>query len=371
MTAQWTQSIVQEGQSLGFALVVLGAAVVGGLVLYGIVYGIVRRVVRHYPRTFAGISMKHTPGPARLLFPTMAVAAVLPLLHLADPVKAVVAKVVSVLTIAAFAWFLIRLTAAADEMISHRYSIDTPDNLRARKVKTQIDLLRRVAVVVILVVAAASALMVFGRVRQIGTSILASAGIAGIIVGLAAQRSIGNLLAGLQVAFTQPFRIDDVVIVEGEWGRIEEITLTYVVVRIWDERRLVVPVSTFIEKPFQNWSRVSTELLGTVYLYADYRVPVDEVRAAAERFVKEDPLWDGRVAGLQVTGSSERGIELRALMSAADASNAWTLRCNVRERLVGWLQETYPDSLPRVRAELGRSGSADAPGDGAVPEAGA
>ncbi len=362
MPEGWTRSIVQEGQSLAVALITVAGAVVVGLALYAVVYWVLRRVVRRYPRTFAGVSMKHTPGPARLLFPTLAVAAVLPLLHLAPRVTIVVAKAVSVVTIAAFAWFLIRLTSAAEEMISHRYSIDTPDNLLARKVKTQIDLLRRVAVVVILVVAAASALMVFGRVRQIGTSILASAGIAGIIVGLAAQRSIGNLLAGLQVAFTQPFRIDDVVIVEGEWGRIEEITLTYVVVRIWDERRLVVPVSTFIEKPFQNWSRVSTELLGTVYLYADYRVPVGEVRAAAERFVKDDPLWDGRAAGLQVTGASEHGVEMRALMSAANASDAWTLRCNVRERLVAWLQQHYPESLPRVRAELERS-------DAARPEA--
>jgi small-conductance mechanosensitive channel len=177
------------------------------------------------------------------------------------------------------------------------------------------------------------------------------------VIGFAAQKTLGNLLAGIQIAITQPIRIDDVVVVEGEWGRIEEITLTYVVVRIWDLRRLVLPIGYFLEKPFQNWTRVSADVLGTVYLVVDYTVPVDEIRAQLERIVRESNLWDRKVCGVQVTDASERGIEVRALVSAADSSKAWDLRCEVREKLIAFLQQNYPGSLPRVRAEIQGEGA--------------
>jgi len=195
-------------------------------------------------------------------------------------------------------------------------------------------------------------LMSFERVRQLGTAIFASAGILGIVIGFAAQRSISTVLAGLQIAITQPFRIDDVVIVEGEWGRIEEITLTYVVVRIWDLRRLVLPITYFLEKPFQNWTRESADLLGTVFLYTDYTIPVQEVREELHRILQESELWDGKVWNLQITNMTEKSVELRALMSAQEASTAWNLRCEVREKLLDFIQSKYPGALPRVRAEF-------------------
>jgi small-conductance mechanosensitive channel len=186
----------------------------------------------------------------------------------------------------------------------------------------------------------------------LGASVLASAGVIGIIVGFAAQRTIANLFAGFQLAMTQPIRIDDVVIVENEWGRIEEITLTYVVVRIWDLRRLIVPLSYFIERPFQNWTRAQSDILATVFLYTDYAVPVDAMREELKRILAQAPDWDGKVCVLQVTNASDRSVELRALASAADASKAWNLRCEIREKLIFFVQQNYPDSLPRVRAEM-------------------
>ena len=188
--------------------------------------------------------------------------------------------------------------------------------------------------------------------RHVGTSILASAGIASVIIGFAAQRSLGTLVAGLQIAITQPIRIDDVVIVENEWGRIEEITLTYVVVRIWDLRRLVVPISYFLEKPFQNWTRVSAHLLGTVMLHVDYTVPLNVMREELDRILEQSKLWDHKVKVLQVTDTTDRTLELRALVSAGNASAAWDLRCEVREAMVDFLQRNYPECLPRTRAAV-------------------
>jgi small-conductance mechanosensitive channel len=198
-------------------------------------------------------------------------------------------------------------------------------------------------------------LMVFDSVRQFGASILASAGIAGIVVGFAAQKSIATLLAGFQIALTQPIRVDDVVIVENEWGRIEDITLTYVVVRIWDLRRLVVPITYFIEQPFQNWTRSSADILGTVFLHVDYSMPLDALRAELTRILTASPYWDGKVNVLQVTEAREQTLQIRALASAADASLAWDLRCEIRERLVSFVQRNYPESLPRLRFDAAPS----------------
>jgi small-conductance mechanosensitive channel len=196
--------------------------------------------------------------------------------------------------------------------------------------------------------------MSFSRVRELGTSLLASAGIAGLIIGLAAQKSIANLLAGFQIAFTQPIRIDDVVVVENEWGRIEEITLTYVVVVIWDSRRLVLPISYFIEKPFQNWTRVSSDILGSVMIHADYSVPVDELRKELTRILNEEgkKYWDGKVNSIQVTEATEKTIQIRALVSSVNSGSAWDLRCLVREKLIAFIQKNYPSSLPRIRASV-------------------
>jgi small-conductance mechanosensitive channel len=249
-------------------------------------------------------------------------------------------------------WLLISTVFVLEDFVVRRFKVGVKDNLRARKIHTQFRVLKRIAVITIGVIALASMLITFPKVQQLGTTILASAGIIGIVVGMAAQRTIGAFIAGLQIAFTQPIRVDDVVIVENEWGRIEEITLTYVVVLIWDLRRLIVPITYFIEKPFQNWTRVSADILGTVFLYVDYTVPIEAVRDELQRLLKDSPLWDGKVCVLQVTNASERSVELRALMSASDSSAAWSLRCEVREKLIDFIKAKYPHALPKLRAEF-------------------
>jgi hypothetical protein len=199
--------------------------------------------------------------------------------------------------------------------------------------------------------------MTFPSIRRLGVTMFASAGIAGLVVGLAARPMLTNIIAGLQIAFTQPIRIDDVVIVEGEYGRVEEIRTTYVVVRAWDQRRLVLPLSYFIERPFQNWTRVTADIYGTVYLYADYTLPVEEVRKELLRILESSGLWDRKAWGLQVTDATERTLQLRALLSAADSSTAWDLRCHVRERLVAFIADNYPQCLPAARTEIRESPS--------------
>jgi len=264
----------------------------------------------------------------------------------------VVQNATSLLLIVVVAFILFQVVNAAAAFVLRQHRIDVSDNLQARSIYTQVIVLKKVALTIISIFTLASMLMVFESVRQFGASILASAGIAGIVVGLAAQRSIATLLAGFQIALTQPIRVDDVVIVEKEWGQIEDITLTYVVVRIWDLRRLVVPITYFMEQPFQNWTRASAEILGTVFLYVDYTIPLDALRAELTRILEASSYWDGKVNVLQVTDAKEHTLEVRALASAADASTAWNLRCEIREKLVAFIQRNYPESLPRLRASL-------------------
>jgi small-conductance mechanosensitive channel len=260
-------------------------------------------------------------------------------------------KIVFIGTIIAAILFSLRFLFVIKEIVFLRFPVDEPDNLQERKVRTQFLYIHYLLAIIIIIVGVSVIFWQFDFLQGIGTGLLASAGISGIIIAFAAQRMLGNFLAGFQIAFAQPFRIDDVVIVENEWGRIEEITMTYVVVRIWDQRRLVVPISYFIDKPFQNWTRTNAEIWGTVFLYVDYTTPIDEIRKELEKIVKTSPLWDGNVVGLQVTDTSERTITLRALMSAKDSSDAWDLRCLVREKLISFLQKNFPDSLPRLRIE--------------------
>jgi small-conductance mechanosensitive channel len=279
-----------------------------------------------------------------------------PSLHFPPPIQSSLRNFISILIIVVLIWLLTNTMYGVRNLVLRRYDLEAEDNLKARAIHTQLNVLVKVLVVIILVVGAASILMTFEKVRQIGMSLLASAGIIGIVAGFAAQRSIATLFAGLQLAITQPVRLDDVVIIEGEWGRIEEITLTYVVVRIWDQRRLIVPVTHFLEKPFQNWTRVSADILGTVFLYVDYQIPVEAVREELQRILDSSPEWDGRVAEVAVTGATAQTVELRALVSARNSSQAWNLRCEVRERLIDFVRRNYPESLPRVRAELHQVG---------------
>ena len=261
----------------------------------------------------------------------------------------VIEKIFVIVIIFAFTWFFIKLVEVIKQLIFKYYSIEKADNLHERKIRTQFQYIRAVLLIIIIITGIAMILWQFEELRIIGTGLLASMGIIAIIIAFTANQALSNLLAGLQIAFTQPFRIDDVVIVEGEWGRIEEITMTYVVVRIWDQRRLVLPITYFTTTPFQNWTRTTAEILGTVMIYVDYSVPIEEVRKELERIVHSTELWDGRLVKLQVTDASEKTITLRALVSAKDASDAWDLRCYVRERLIEFLQKKYPNTLPQIR----------------------
>lgn len=230
-----------------------------------------------------------------------------------------------------------------------RLKLDVEDNLEARKIATQLDVIRRIWVVVAGIITLAAALTIIPGVKQIGVSLFASAGIAGIAIGIAARPVLSNLISGLQIAFTQPIRIDDVVIVEGEWGWIEQITLFYVVIKLWDWRRLVVPLSYFTEQPFQNWTRKSADIIGAVTWSLDHRAPIGEIRSKLEEIVKDTPLWSGEVVNLQVTEASGPTITVRALASARTSPKAWDLRCLIREEIMTWLQENYPDALPQQR----------------------
>jgi len=258
----------------------------------------------------------------------------------------------SVLLIAGFTWILITVIRLFFRQVLKHYDIRQADNLRSRKVHTQYNILERIIIFIIILTAISITLMLFEDVKKIGFSLFASAGIATVILGLAAQKVIGTILAGLQIAITQPIRIDDVVIVEKEWGWIEEIALTYVVVRIWDKRRLVLPSTYFIEQPFQNWTRTTAEILGTVFIYASYHVPIDALRDELTRLLNANPLWDGQVNNMQVTDAKENMIEIRALVSARNSSDAWDLRVFVREHLIGYLQKNYPECLPVTRVLL-------------------
>jgi small-conductance mechanosensitive channel len=292
---------------------------------------------------------------ARHTLPLLALILGAPALGASPAVEEIVSNATSLGLIGVVAVVAFQVVGIAAELVLRQHRLDVSNNLQARSIHTQVIVLQKVALTIIAIFALASMLMVFDSVRQFGASILASAGIAGIIVGLAAQRSIATLLAGFQIALTQPIRVDDVVIVENEWGRVDEITLTYVVIQIWDHRRLVVPISHFIERPFQNWTRTSADLLGTVFLHVDYSVPLEELRQELSRILTASPLWDGKVNVLQVTDAKERTLEIRALASAADAGRAWDLRCEVREKLLGFLQRQYPEALPRVRASVDTS----------------
>jgi small-conductance mechanosensitive channel len=257
-----------------------------------------------------------------------------------------------ILFLAVMAWLGVSIVKAVKMAIVSGYSVDESDNLKARKIHTQMRVFERIFIFLILFFTLALALLSFEAIRQIGMSLLASAGIAGLIIGFAAQKSISMLLAGFQIALTQPIRLDDVVIVEGEWGRIEEITLTYVVVAIWDKRRLIVPVTYFIDTPFQNWTRQTAEILGSVFIYVDYGFPVDKLRAYMDEALAGNPYWDGNVKVLQVTDCTEKSMQLRALASAKDSPSAWDLRVQLREDLLEFIRRNYPDYLPRSRVNL-------------------
>ena len=348
-------AVLSDWQSLLWSLATVALAATAGLIAHRIIFGALRRIASRTSGEADNLLIKYSRAPVKLLVPVAAILLASPGLPLAPNLQQTLRHILLLILIGAVTWLLVSMLGVVEDVVALRYRVETQDNLQSRRIKTQVHVLRRIAAIVLMVIGFAVMLMTFPTVWNIGAGLFASAGAAGIVVGMAAKPTVSSLLAGIQIALTEPIRLDDVVIVEGEWGRIEEILATYVVVRIWDQRRLVVPLTYFIERPFQNWTRSSAEILGTVFLYVDYSVPVEAVRSELQRILQSSQLWDGRVWNLQVTNATERTVELRALMSASDASKAWDLRCYVREQLIQFVQAEYPEALPRARAEFSGS----------------
>jgi small-conductance mechanosensitive channel len=320
--------------------------------IHTVLFFVLKRLARRKGDVFVSSLVRHGRGPSRWILPLLTLLAAVPVARLPQNVQVVIERAAGLGLIAATAWLVILTIQIVSDLVSARYRMDLADNLSARRVQTQIEVLHRIVVVIVVIVTVSIMLMTFPAIKHIGMSLLASAGLAGLVVGMAMKSTLSSLIAGIQIAFTQPIRIEDAVVVEGEYGWIEEIGTTYVIVRIWDLRRLVLPLSYFIEHPFQNWTRSSADLLGSVFLYVDYTVPVEEVRAELSRIVKSTNLWRGKVCVLQVTDAMEGTLQLRALVDAQDSGAAWDLRCYVREKLVQFLQEKYPNALPKIRADF-------------------
>ncbi|MCP3102381.1 mechanosensitive ion channel family protein [Myxococcus sp. K15C18031901] len=360
----WTSWGLDLWQWAGLAGVVVGAWLVGR----GVEWVVLRLADRAAALTKSGWDdqlAESARGPLRYLLFVVLVAAGTLALKLPPVAKHGVDVAARSVGIAAMAWFVLRFVKLAARFVEQTVAREEKggDVGRARGLRTQLAVLRRVTEVAVVLISGSLLLLQFEAVRNVGVSLLASAGIAGLFIGLAAQKSISTLLAGIQLSITQPIRIGDTVIVENEWGWVEEITLTYVVVKVWDLRRLVIPMGHFLEKPFQNWSKVSPEILGTAEFYVDFRTDVAAARAELRRILEQESngLWDGKVHGLQVTDLSERTMKLRALVSAADSGKAFDLRCLVREKLMAWLRQ-QPHGLPMLRTEASLADGDDAGG---------
>jgi small-conductance mechanosensitive channel len=329
---------------------ILGMAVLLALLAHSLIFFALKRGASRGKSIVDDSLVAHARRPAFVLFPLAAIVIVLPLLTLPAELLEGLRHIVALVMIGATAWLAINLTAVFDDFMSSKFKIDVSDN-SWRGGSTR-DRLIKHCDHRILIVAVSAMLMTFPSIKHIGISLFASAGVAGLIAGMAARPVLSNVIAGIQIAMTETIRIDDVVVLEKELGQIEEIGTTNVVVRLWDFRRLVVPLSYFIERPFENWTHTTSDILATVFLYTDYSVPVEEVRVEFHRLLQTSGMWDGKTWSLQVTNATERAMELRALMSAPDSATAWNLRCHIREKLIWFLQERYPQGVPRIRADF-------------------
>jgi small-conductance mechanosensitive channel len=332
------------------AVVAVALAVVAGVIVERIVFTILGRLAQRRELMFGAI-VRRARRPAAFIFPLLAVLTVFPNLQLPADWVTRVEHLTGIATIAATAWGIVALVMLGADYAKGYQDRASEDNLRFRQIETRVDILSRVAVTIVVIIAAATCLMTFPAVRAIGATLLASAGLAGLAVGLATRPLLENLVAGVQIAITQPIRIDDVVIVEKEFGRIEEITATYVVVALWDRRRMILPLTYFIDKPFENWTRRSADLMGSIMLFTDYSMPVDSLRAELDSFLPQSQLWDGNVKAVQVTDTNAHGMQIRILVSARNAASLFDLRCDVRERLIAFIQERYPAAFPSLRIE--------------------
>jgi small-conductance mechanosensitive channel len=345
---QQLASMLAHNPWLGVLAIAL-AAVVAALVVHHVAGALLRRHSVRTPVIHAVLTaVEHAAGAVLPLLALQLVWQAAPdnLPHMAG-----VRHVNGVLLIAAVTWLAIRVIRGFADGIVARNPVGIQDNLQARRIQTQATVLARSAMVLVAIAGAAMALMTFPGARQLGASLLASAGVIGIVGGLAARPVFSNLIAGLQLALAQPIRLDDVLIVKGEWGRVEEITGTYVVLKIWDERRLIIPLQWFIENPFENWTRTSSQILGTVFLWLDFATPLEPLRAEVARLVEADPDWDRRVCTVVVLETSERAMQIRILVSAQSSGQAFDLRCRIREGAIAFLARECPQALPRVRVE--------------------
>lgn len=334
----------------GISAAVFLAAVVG-IALHFLMFFVLRRLALRPKRLINNAVLDRIRGPSRLLFPLLAIQVAL-LDEQASEHIALARHLNCLAIISSTMYLLLNLISAVADHLKDGHSMDVEDNYAARRMHTQVTVLKRTVALLVIVIGLSTAMMTFPLVRQLGASLLASAGVAGLVAGLAARPILENLIAGVQIALTRPIQIDDAVVIEGEWGWIEEIAATYVVVRIWDQRRLIVPLTKIISEPLQNWTRKTSQILGTVFLHVDYTVSVQAVREKLEQIVRTCSKWDGRVCVLQVTDSTERTIELRALVSAGNSPAAWDLRVFVREKLLEFLQLEFPNALPRARLEV-------------------
>ncbi len=339
-----------DWQSISWSALGLLAAITGGALLHALLFRLLRGVLdRRAPALRDSGLFERLRWPSLSILTLLAIQLALPAIEM---LPAVVRHLLTLLAYGAIVWLVLALIGGLEILLRGSHDVDVADNLAARRAHTQIVVLARALMALVVIVGASAALMTFPRVRELGTALLASAGIAGLVIGLAARPVLENLLAGLQIALTQPIRLDDVVVIDGEWGRVEEIAATYVVLRIWDQRRLIVPFSKIIGEPFQNWTRRSAEILGSIFIYTDYRCPVQSVREELQRICQGNEHWDGKVCVLQVTDATEQSVQLRALVSSKDSPTAWELRVLIREKLIEFLQREYPDCLPRTRVEI-------------------
>lgn len=363
-------AVISDLQSVLRVLLALGALALALWLLYRLTWVLEARLQRwatRSPTRFYQLLAPLVGRALRMLIPVLGVILAVPIIPLAANYLHLIDKGVSIMLIVFLALLAFQAVRTFEAALLIRFDISVADNLEARKVYTQVHVIGRVIDVTITLLAVAMTLMLFAEVRQVGTSLLASAGIVGIVAGIAAQKTLANVLAGFQIALAQPMRQDDVLVVEGAWGRVEEITLTYVVVHVWDDTRLVLPLSYFIEKPFQNWTRSSAQIMGQVHVWVDYSFPVEEGRKILKEIIETHPMWDRRFWNLQVVEADEKAMQLRVLVTAADSSIAWNLRCDIRERFIAYIQQRHPESLPRVRAQV--SGCAELAGGPAAPAA--
>ena len=347
---QYIHAVIRWLPDPVLSLLALLAAFVLGLLVHKVTFRVLTRLAENRDLFWRSL-VQRTRRPLRLAILTWTLSLGVAVAPLSSSQASVLRHILLLCFIVLVGWMARTALHIWMTVYLRRFKLDAEDNLLARKHVTQSRIMERVAATLIVALTLAAVIMTFPAARQYGVSLLASAGVAGIVLGLALQPVLKNLFAGIQLAITQPIRIDDALLVEGEWGNVEEITSTYVVVKLWDWRRLILPLGYFIENPFQNWTREGAALIGTVMIYLDYSVPVSDIRERVEEIAANSPLWDRKVVNVAVTDFRENVMEVRILVSANNAGRAFDLRCEVREKLIDFIQRRYPSALPKVRAE--------------------